>query len=271
MIGSGLGRLVNLRSNRNKKTALRNLQLCFPELTDEAQSKLTLHNLRETGKNITELGPFWFWKKQKVVNLLADQVGREILDDAKAKGKGVIIASPHFGAWELAGLLLSIEAPIHFLYRPNRNPKLDAPVINARERFGGKCYPITSRGLGKLVRALKQGDAVAILPDQEPEQDHGVFAPFYKVPAYTMTFMSKLAIRTGAPVVFTAVERLPKGDGYRVHYFQPDDKIYSDDDVTSATELNRCVEKCINVAPEQYMWNYKRFRKHPQDHAARYQ
>ena len=141
--------------------------------------------MRETGKNISELAPFWFWKKHKVSNLLSDQVGREILDAAKAQGKGVIIASPHFGAWELAGLLLSIEAPIHFLYRPNRKPHLDEPVINARERFGGKCYPITSRGLGKLVRALKTGDTVAILPDQEPEQDHGVFAPFYNCLLYT--------------------------------------------------------------------------------------
>ncbi len=227
-------------------------------------------NLRETGKNITELGPFWLWNRKQVQGLLIEEVGRPTFDAATAQGKGVIVASPHFGAWELAGLLLSIEAPIHFLYRPNRNSQLDQPVIASRERFGGKCYPITSRGLGGLVRALKKAETIAILPDQEPADDHGVFAPLYGVPAYTMTFMANLAQRTGAPVIFTAVERLPKGQGYRVHYFSPDDDLYHDDPERSAASLNRSVERCIDVAPDQYMWNYKRFKKTPPGTPSRY-
>jgi len=212
-------------SSRNRKIVSRNLELCFPAISDLERAKLAKENLVETGKNITELAPFWFWKKDRVRGLLKEEVGRDIFDRAKALGKGVIVASPHFGAWELAGLLLSTEAPIHFLYRPNRNSNLDEPVIASRERFGGKCYPISSRGLGKLVRALK---------------------------------------------VFTAVERLEKGQGYRMHYLQPHDDLYHEDPIRSATALNRCIERCIAIAPAQYMWNYKRFRKSPPETASRY-
>ncbi len=269
-IGTAIGWAVHKLPNRNSRIIQRNLELCFPQLDNAERQALTKRNLLETGKNITELGPFWHWNKQQIESLRVNEVGRALFDDAKAQGKGVIIASPHFGAWELAGLLLSLEAPIHFLYRPNRKSHLDQPVIASRERFGGKCYPITSRGLAGMVRALKKGEAIAILPDQEPAAEHGVFAPLYGVPAYTMTFMANLAQRTKAPVIFTAVERLPKGLGYRVHYFKPDDDLYNDNEVLAAAALNRCVEKCIDIAPSQYMWNYKRFKKAPEGVAARY-
>lgn len=269
-IGAGIGQLTHRLSARNRNVVDQNLALCFPDKSTAERAALATRNLKEIGKNITELGPFWFWHKDRVRALLVEEVGREHYDRAKAQGKGVIVASPHFGAWELAGLLLSTEAPIHFLYRPNKNTKLDAPVIASRERFGGQCYPISQRGLALLVRALKKGDAIAILPDQEPLQDHGVFAPLFGVHAYTMTFMTNLARKTGAPIVFTAVERLPEGRGYRMHFLPADDTLYDADAVVSATALNQCVERCIAIAPTQYVWNYKRFRKTPPGTASPY-
>ncbi len=257
-------------SGRSRKVAQRNLELCFPALSETERTRLLRQNLRETGKNITELGAFWFWDKTRVCGLVTDEIDCHHLDQAISLGKGVIIASPHFGAWELAGLILSTRAPIHYLYRPNRKPEFDAPLIASRERFGGKCYPTSNRGLGQLVRALKKGDAVAILPDQEPLQNHGVFAPFFGLPTYTMTFMTNLARKTGAPVVFTAVERLPRGRGFRMHFFKPPEDLYHENPQRSAAALNQCVERCINVAPAQYMWNYKRFRKAPPGVARRY-
>lgn len=262
-MGAALGWIFDTVPNRNKTVAERNIALCYPQLDPAARRKLTRQNLLETGKNITELSAFWHWKKEKILKIHADTVGRDLYDAAQQQGKGVIVASPHFGAWELAGLLLSIEAPIHFLYRPNRNSAIDEPVISARERFGGACHPITSKGLGKLVRALKKAETIAILPDQEPARDHGVFAPLYGVPAYTMTFLANLAKRTGAPVIFTAAERLPKGQGFRIHYLKAEDDLYDDNPEIAAAALNHSVERCIDIAAAQYMWNYKRFRKRP--------
>lgn len=263
LIGGAFGHMVHRLPNRQSKMIQRNLELCFPALPLADREKLAKKNMAETGKNITELGPFWCWSKKRIEQLVVQEIDRHILDDAITANKGVIVAAPHTGSWELIGLKLTCEQPMHFLYRPNKKPHRDETFIKARERFGGKCHPITPRGLAALVKALKKGGIIGILPDQEPAADAGVFAPFFDVPAYTMTFMSGLAARTDSPVVFAAMERLPGGKGYRLHYLQPDDKLYSEDPVVSSTALNECVERCINIAPAQYMWNYKRFRKVP--------
>lgn len=259
-----LGNTVHSFPNRQSKIIRRNLEVCFPQASPAEQRRLTRRNMIQTGKNLTELAAFWHWPKSRIEALVVEEVNRAILDEAIARKKGVIIAAPHAGAWELIGLKLTCEHPMHFLYRPNKKPHRDKTFIAARERFGGKCHPITPRGLATLVKALKRGEMIGILPDQEPAQDHGVFAPLFNVPAYTMTFMTSLARRTEAPVVFAMMERLPKGRGYRLHYLQPDDKIYAEDPTVSSRELNACVERCIAIAPSQYMWNYKRFRKVPE-------
>lgn len=269
-IGALLGNIVHTFPNRQSKIVNRNLELCFPEMSVAELKSLTRRNMAETGKNITELGAFWQWPKNRVENLVIEEVNRQILDQAIAGNKGVIVAAPHAGAWELIGLKLTCNHPMHFLYRPNKKPHRDNAFINARERFGGKCHPITPRGLASLVKALKKGEIIGILPDQEPAPEHGVFAPLFNIPAYTMTFMSGLARRTGAPVVFATMERLPRGRGYRLHYLQPEDSIYSEDPIVSSQALNACVERCINIAPAQYMWNYKRFRKVPEGHKSLY-
>lgn len=269
-LGGTFGHLVHAFPNRQSKMIQRNLALCFPALSPAERDELAKKNMAETGKNITELGAFWRWPKNRIEQLVVEEINRHFLDDAITASKGVIVAAPHTGAWELIGLKLTCEQPMHFLYRPNKKPHRDETFIKARERFGGKCHPITPRGLATLVKALKKGGVIGILPDQEPAADAGVFAPFFGVPAYTMTFMSGLAARTGSPVVFAAMERLPKGRGYRLHYLQPDDKLYSDDPQISSTELNKCVERCINIAPAQYMWNYKRFRKVPKGEISQY-
>ncbi len=267
-LGSVIGRTIHLFPNRHSRIIERNLQLCYPTLSDTERASLVARNMRETGKNLTELGAFWRWPKAKIASLVTEEVNPQLLQSALADKKGVIIAAPHAGAWELIGLKLTCHRSMHFLYRPNRTSQIDSTVLQARERFGGKCHPITRQGLSALVRALKQGELIGILPDQEPAIDHGVFAPFYSVPAYTMTFLPNLAQRTGAAVIFAVMER--QASGYRLHYLQPDKAIYDPDPEISSAALNRCVERCVDVAPAQYMWSYKRFRKTPEGLNPRY-
>lgn len=264
-IGSAFGRLVNLVPNRQSRFIDRNLSLCYPSLNPAERATMVRSNMIETGKNLTELGVFWHWPKARIKNLVIEESNRQLLDDALAKNRGVIIAAPHSGAWELIGMRLTCDTPMHFLYRPNKKSHLNQLILSARERFGGKCYPITARGLSSLVRALKKGGIIGILPDQEPGDDHGVFAPFFGVPAYTMTFLSGLARKTGSPVVFAVMERLPAAGGYRLHYLPADDDIANTDPEIAGAALNRCVEQCVEIAPTQYMWNYRRFRKRPEN------
>lgn len=270
-LGALIGHLCYLLPNRHRRIIEQNLALCYPDTDRQKRRRLVKSNLAETGKNLTELGAFWCWDAQRIASLIRKQTGTEHLTDALAKNKGVIIAAPHTGAWELIGLMFTIDRPMHFLYRPGRKSAFDSLIINARERFGGSCYPITRRGLSALVRALKRGEMIGILPDQEPADEHGVFASFFGHPAYTMTFLSNLAQKTGAPIVFATMQRLSDSAGYHLHFFPSESALLEPDPETGASALNRQVEQCIAIAPEQYMWNYKRFKKTPAGGKKRYQ
>ena len=270
LLGTMLGHLYFRIPNRHRNIIDQNIALCYPDLSDNERSQLVKHNLIETAKNMTELGMFWRRDRKSVVSLVRAEHGTEHLEQALAKNKGVIVAAPHTGAWELIGLRLTAERPMHFLYRPGRKSAFDDLIIKSRERFGGKCYPITRRGISALVKALKRGEMIGILPDQEPADEHGVFAPFFGQPAYTMTFVSNLAQKTGAPVVFAVMRRLPDNSGYHLHHFPTTDDLTDADPAVATAALNRYVEQCIAIAPDQYMWNYKRFRKGPAGTARRY-
>lgn len=269
-IGAAFGWMVHQFPNRQSRYIDQNLALCFPDMSSGKRARLVRDNMIETGKNLTELSAFWHWPQDEIRQLVVEEINRDVLNHALQENKGVIVAAPHSGAWELIGMHLTCEQTMHFLYRPNKKAHLNEMILSARERFGGKCHPITARGLSALVRALKKGEMIGILPDQEPNDEHGVFAPLYGVPAYTMTFLSALARKTGAPVIFAVMERMPKGKGYRLHYLRADEQIAHEDPHVACTTLNRYVEACINVAPSQYMWNYRRFRKTPDNTNNRY-
>jgi KDO2-lipid IV(A) lauroyltransferase len=269
-LGAGFGRLSGKTSARLRNVISCNLDMCLPTLAPAEKQRIARSNLAETGKNFTELGAFWCWRREQVIELVKHEHSREVLDRAMAVGKGVIVAAPHMGSWELIGLHLTCRHPMHFLYQPGKHPQIDAVVIAARERFGGKCHAISRGGMKNLVAALKRGEIIGVLPDQEPADQSGVFADFGASPAYTMTFLGNLARRNRTPVVFAAMRRLPRGAGYELHYLQPGDDLYSKDSIAAATELNRCVQRCIDLAPDQYMWNYKRYRRAPDGKTNRY-
>jgi KDO2-lipid IV(A) lauroyltransferase len=187
--------------------------------------------------------------------------GAELLH--RAPGRGLIVLSPHLGAWELAGLHLARQGPTAIFYKPQRY--LDDLILAARRRSGAQLAPITAKGIRVLVQALERGEYVGVLPDQEPRENKGAcFAPFFGIPALTMLLVARLARRTGAPVIFMFAERLPEAAGFRMHCIPAPEGIDSDDDVVAATALNRGIEQCVRVCPEQYVWPYKRFRRRPE-------
>jgi KDO2-lipid IV(A) lauroyltransferase len=151
------------------------------------------------------------------------------------------------------------------LFRSPRMGALEPLLRQVRERFGAKLVATTAGGIRALFRALAAGEAVGMLPDQEPRKGTGVFAPFFGVPAYTMVLLSRLARTRRSPVIFAFMERLPAGKGYRLHYFPAPDDIYDPDPAVSATAMNRTVQACIAMNPAQYLWSYKRFRLRPND------
>lgn len=259
-LGRGVGWLVVHWPNRQRRNALINIGLCLPERSAAEQLALRDRNLAEFGMTYLEIGYLWLRPVPKVLALVREIRGGEHLK--RPDGKGLIVLSPHIGAWELAGLYLAAQGPTAIFYKPQKY--LDALIRDARKRSGASMAPITARGIRALVQALERGDYVGILPDQEPKADKGaVFAPFFGISAFTMLLVSRLARKADVGVVFLFAERLGGSQGFRLHCIPAPEGIDSDDDLEAATALNQGIEACVRVCPEQYLWPYKRFRRRP--------
>jgi KDO2-lipid IV(A) lauroyltransferase len=259
-IGVLVGWGVTMAPNRQRRNALINLSLCFPRLSAAQKIRLRNRALREFGKTYLEIGYLWLRPTAQGLGLIREIRGGELLH--RDAGQGLIVLSPHLGAWELAGMHLAAQGPTTIFYTPQQY--LDQLIVDARGRSGASLAPITPRGIRALVQALERGEYVGILPDQEPRADKGAaFAPLFGIPAWTMVLVNRLARRSGARVIFMFAERLPRARGFRIHCLPAPDGIDSDDDGVAAAALNRGIEACIALCPEQYLWPYRRFRRRP--------
>lgn len=265
--GAVLGTLLYHLSDRTRRITLTNLGLCFPELSPKERIRLAKQSLRETGKTFTELGALWLWRPQRLQRLVKNVIGEGIHRQALAQQKGIIFLTPHMGAWELTSLYYAEQYPdksLTCLYRPPRLASLHGLILNARQRTHARLVPTTASGVKSLFKAIAQQQNIGILPDQDPGQGAGVFAPFMGVETYTISLVSRLARKTGAPVLYIYAERLAKGRGYNIHYVGAPEEIYSADPLTSVSAMNRGVEQCVRQLPGQYQWSYKRFKTRPE-------
>lgn len=262
-LGAALGHIAWITNSRSRQITEINLELCQSSLDDQERQRLAKASLIETGKQLTECPWLWLRPIDHTLNRITEFNGEHLLTEAIEKKTGLIAVSPHIGNWEICNACINKIEPLTYMYRRPRNPALDALLIDWRGRVGGRPAVLESGGIRKALRILKSGGVVGILPDQEPDLAHGVFAPFFGVPALTMTLLSKLAQRSKARIVFCVAERLPSGNGWRMHYFPGDDDIASSDIELSTTAVNRGVERCVQICPAQYLWDYKRFATQP--------
>lgn len=263
-IGALLGWIAILIPNRNRRITRINIRHCFPCWSEEEQQNLIHNSLIETGKTATEVVPMWLWDNQKVLDTIKEVQGEELLQEASENKQGVILAFPHLGNWEIVNLYCSSRYPITTLYQPPKLMQFDETTRHGRERMGAKLVPTDTKGVKALLSALKQGELIGILPDQEPKFGNGLFAPFFNIPAYSGTIVSRLIQKTHARVVFCYAERLPRGAGYRIFFSAAPESIYAEDMQTSVTGLNEAVENSVKQLPEQYQWSYYRFRTRPE-------
>ncbi|MCI0508099.1 MAG: lysophospholipid acyltransferase family protein [Gammaproteobacteria bacterium] len=265
-----MGYLIYLIPNTLHKAAKTNIELCFPELAAQQRARLYKQSFIELGRAAAETGALLVWNKQRTLKLVKKVTGEELVQQAFSKGEGVIIAAPHLGAWEMIGLYCSSRNPMTSLYRPLRMAQLNPFVKAARERMGAVLVPTNASGVRALYKALEQNQMIGILPDQDPGDEGGVFAPFFGIPASTMTLLPRLSQKTGASVIFSYAERLPRGRGFHVHFQSMPATSPARGLEEAAAQLNKGVENCVRQSPEQYQWSYKRFKTRPQDEAAFY-
>ncbi|MDX1604631.1 MAG: lysophospholipid acyltransferase family protein [Candidatus Competibacterales bacterium] len=263
-LGTAAGWLLWLVPNRERRTAATNLRICLPELSPRTRRRLLRRSLAEAGKTLLELGPLWLWPGERVlarIRSVDNEVGWQA---ALAAGQGAIAITPHLGAWEVAGLYLSSRCRLTTLYRPSRlGPEVDALICHGRARLGARLVATDRQGVRELFQALRAGEALGILPDQDPGVEGGRFAPFFGQPANTMVLLSRLAARCRAPVWLLYAERLPRGRGYRLR-FDPLPAIVAEGPLDeSLAALNAAIETAVRRRPDQYLWSYRRFKRRP--------
>lgn len=262
-LGAIIGWLLWVFPTREKATSLINLGMCYPEKDEHWRNRVARQSLIETGKTLTESPVLWYSSRERIRSLVRGISDMPAVDRAVNMGRGAILVSPHIGSWEMTGLYSATLYPMTSLYQKPKIKELDELLKRARETTGSSLVPTTPSGLRQLHQALVDGECIGILPDQEPKGSGGVFAPFFGLQAYTMTLLTRLSSEKGVPIIISFAERLPRGKGYYFHIVVPDESIHDPDPVVAATALNAAVEKIIRINPEQYMWNYKRFKRRP--------
>lgn len=256
------------RDARESRVAMRGLELAFPEIPDAERVQLHEAALKSTGRQSFETLRIWTRPVAESLALVDEGPGVALFDAALADGRGLIVAAPHHGNWELLNRWLAMRTPLAILYAPPESAVVDAFLRRVREAQGddGRIEQIRAEGIGirQLFKRLQAGGVVGILPDQQPKQGDGVWAPFFAVPASTMTLIGRLAERTGATVLYAWCERQGEGPRFTLHMEAAPSGIASTDAVESATALNAGIEALVRRSPEQYQWTYKRWSQQPE-------
>lgn len=209
----------------------------------------------EAGKTLFELPRLWLRPQDEVVGRVVKASGWELVEAAWREGRGILFLTPHLGCFEVTAQYYAAHRPITVLYRRPKQAWL-APIIENGRGANLKLAPADVSGVKKLLRALRNGEAVGMLPDQAPGVGEGVWAPFFGRPAYTMTLAARLA-QTGATVILAYAERLHYGAGYHLRLFAPAGP------VATPADVNREIERLVTMCPEQYLWGYNRYKGNP--------
>lgn len=252
-LGAALGRLVYLLSARYRQHLCENLaQAGFPPDLRGAVAAAT-------GRQMLELLRIWLRPLDEARALVVEVVGWEHVEAARSAGRGIVFLTPHLGCFEITAQYLSTHFPITVLYRPPKQAIAQYLIETGRRREQLHLAPADLSGVRSLIKALKRGQAVGLLPDQAPKTGEGVWLDFFGRPAYTMTLAARLT-ETGAITLMTWGERLPHGRGYRVH-FAPPQTALEGDTVARAAQINREVEHLVRQCPSQYLWGYNRYKR----------
>lgn len=261
-LGQIIGKLSWLANGRLRRIVETNVRLCFPELDPMQQIALVRKSLSETGKVILEAGKMWYPQGDDVLALVQSSENERLIKEAQQQGRGVILAIPHCGCWEIVGLYCARHYPMTTMYAAMGRPQLDQLILNRRQRTGATLVPADVSGIRAMSKALKRQELVGMLPDQSPT-NHGEFTDFMGHPCYTMTLLPKLAKSTNAVVIFVWAKRLEDSSGFQLEFRQASQDIAQLELAAALRTMNTDIEALIRQAPEQYLWTYKRFRKRP--------
>lgn len=255
-LGALCGRLVYLVSPRYRHYLSGNLRAA-----GYTESALLRQAIGEAGKSLLELPAIWLRPHATVAGWVLRRTGWELVEAALARRRGIIFLTPHLGCFEITAQYYArhapAAAPLTALYRQPKKKALEPLMLAGRKRPNLRLASADLRGVRVLLRALKQGEAIGILPDQAPGVGEGEWAEFFGRSAYTMTLAGRLAEASGAQLILAYAERLPRGRGYHLHLAPMPAPLAGE---SPARTLNRALEELIRLCPAQYLWGYNRYK-----------
>ena len=264
LLGRLAGLMLWLVPNKSRRITQINIALCFPELSTAQQRKLVFNSLQHTGMLALETAVIWRKPYRLLKQYMSTIVNFDLLQAAKATDRGIVILLPHLGNWEIFSRYMPAEHDLVMaLYEPPSIIELESLIKTGREKDGAQLVPPNPRGVSALLKHLRKGGVTLILPDQVPDlnTNSGVFTPFFKQPTYTMTLATQLAQKTNSHILAATAKRI--GSGFEIKFSKPEASIYEGDTLIAIAAMNRLVEQCVREMPEQYQWEYKRFKRRP--------
>ena len=255
-LGALLGWLTWLASPTYRRHLRGNMALA---LGADSARRVRNAAIANAGRTSLELPRLWLHPLEETVRLVREVRGWDYVEAAQAAGKGILFLTPHLGCFEVTAQYYSHRAPISVLYRPPKQAWLQTMIEEGRARPQLYLAPADLSGVRTLIKALRRGEAVGMLPDQAPRRGEGRWIDFFGRPAYTMTLAGKLS-ESGAAVVLAWGERLPDGAGFRLHFMPPEHPVEGNVEERAAC-ISREMERLILKCPEQYLWGYNRYKQ----------
>ena len=264
-LGAFLGQLALLFNIDMVRVTRRNIAYCLGHLTPAEQKNLLRASVQETARLAVESCVVWCGDRASLDHQIKAVYGLEHIEKIRAEGKGLIILAPHLGNWEILGRYLAHLGDVTLMFQPQKLPKLSEFIKAGRGRFGAKLVATDRRGLAQMLNTLKNGGITGVLPDQTPKElNSGIIAPFFGRPAFTMTLVCKLMQNTGCGAVLGYAKRV--AGGFEITFNAAPVELLSENLEEAVAALNQGVAEAVMQVPEQYQWEYKRF-KHNGDKA----
>ena len=266
LIASFVSLILSSFNSSMKRVTSINLKIAYPELSAEDHADLVKKSIQSQCLTYVEFIKCWGMSPEYSLSLLKDVQGEHFFTDALANQKGVIVVVPHLGSWELLNAWINVYAAPVIMYKPNKVKGANRYVLEAREKFNATLVPTDETGIRAIFKHLKQGGLTVILPDHVPKPSGGIFSNFYGQHALSSTLVSKLASKTQCNVIgLSCIRDTHNSQHFSVICHPLSEDILSKDLQLSVDTLNAEIQKMIDIAPEQYIWSYKRFRKTSDD------
>jgi KDO2-lipid IV(A) lauroyltransferase len=258
-LGSALGAMLYALPSSRKHIVLVNLHLCFPGKSEREYDDLARNHFRHVIRSYLERGIQWYGSAKSIQNLvhIESKIDLEVTD-----APPTIFLGFHFVSIEVGCILYSTRLPAASLYTRMSNLRLCDLAKRQRGRFGAEMIE-RSTSARKIIGLLRSGKPVMLAADMDHGTVNSVFAPFFGVPACTLTSVSRLARVAHARVVPFVTEVLPDYRGYKLTVFEPLSDFPSESDTVDACRMNEFLETQIRRCPEQYYWVHRRFKNRP--------